>query len=405
MISDSQNPAKAATRKQIILTVDDDPNNLAVVRDCLLELDYTILVAEDGESAVQRAAYAQPDLILLDIMMPGIDGYETCRRLKAMESTKEIPVIFMTALAETVHKVKGLETGAVDYITKPFQREELLARIAVHLHNRELTKRLKEANHALAEEIRQSQQTRKDIEALNIDLKHHSEALESANRELESFSYSVSHDLRAPLRHMAGFSTILLESYGDKLDSDAITCIIRIGNAVNKMEHLIDSLLELSRISQTGLMRQWVDLSSIAAEIVAELQETSPQRNVRVEIAAGLGAMADLNLMRAVLHNLLGNAWKYTEKVPSATVSFFSTEKGGQAIYCVRDNGVGFDMAYSDKLFGAFQRLHGNEYEGSGIGLATVQRIIQRHGGTIWFESEPGKGASFYFTLDCKEVP
>ncbi|NTW88281.1 MAG: response regulator [Desulfobulbaceae bacterium] len=149
MIADTFIQAKSDERKPVILTVDDDPNNLSVVRDCLVECNYTILVAEDGESAVQRADYAKPDLILLDVMMPGIDGYETCRRLKSLESTKDIPVIFMTALAETGHKVKGLEVGAVDYITKPFQREELLARIAVHLHNRELTRKLQDANELL----------------------------------------------------------------------------------------------------------------------------------------------------------------------------------------------------------------------------------------------------------------
>ena len=139
--------------KPVILTVDDDVNNLSVVRDCLVECNYTILVAEDGESAIQRADYARPDLILLDVMMPGIDGYETCRRLKLLEGTKDIPVIFMTALAETGHKVKGLTVGAVDYITKPFQREELLARIGVHLHNRELTRKLQEANNNLERRV------------------------------------------------------------------------------------------------------------------------------------------------------------------------------------------------------------------------------------------------------------
>src|SRR5450631_2987491 len=165
MIPDMQSPDISNVRKQLILVVDDDHNNLAVVRDSLVELNYTILVAEDGESAVQRADYARPDLILLDVMMPGIDGYETCRRLKSLESTKDIPVVFMTALAETEQKVKGLETGAVDYITKPFQREELLARIAVHLHNRELSKSLLEAKESL--EIRVEERTAELAQAIN----------------------------------------------------------------------------------------------------------------------------------------------------------------------------------------------------------------------------------------------
>src|SRR5450631_3997683 len=158
-------PAASDERKPVILMVDDDPNNLSVMRDCLAGCNYSILAAEDGKSAVLRADYARPDLILLDVMMPGIDGYETCRRLKSQESTKDIPVIFMTALAETGQKVKGLETGAVDYITKPFQREELLARIAVHLHNRELSKSLLEAKESL--EIRVEERTAELAQAIN----------------------------------------------------------------------------------------------------------------------------------------------------------------------------------------------------------------------------------------------
>jgi len=267
---------------------------------------------------------------------------------------------------------------------------------------KERTAELETVNGALAKEIKLSQQARKDIESLNIDLQRRSEALELANRELESFSYSVSHDLRAPLRHMAGFSRILLEDHGDKLDAEANTCVRRIRHAADKMEHLISALLELSIISRTGLKLAKIDLSRMAAEIIAELQEAAPTRKVLVEIAAGLHATADPNLLRAMLQNLLGNAWKYTLEVPAAVISFTVTNQNGQAVYCVRDNGAGFDMAYANKLFGAFQRLHGPEYEGSGIGLATVQRIIERHGGTIWFDAEPDKGASFYFTLDSK---
>ena len=153
MNTDSPVPAGNDRCRPVILTVDDDPNNLSVLSDCLEALDYTILAAEDGESAVQRAAYALPDLVLLDVMMPGMDGFETCRKLKSLESTRDIPVIFMTALAETGHKVKGLEAGAVDYITKPFQREEMLARIAVHLHNRQLTRELQEAKDGLERRV------------------------------------------------------------------------------------------------------------------------------------------------------------------------------------------------------------------------------------------------------------
>jgi PAS domain S-box-containing protein len=299
-------------------------------------------------------------------------------------------------------QLKG-RTVRVTSMTDITDRKEL-HKYRDHLEElvKERTAELETVNEALAKKIQQSQKARKDIESLNIDLQQRSEAMELVNRELESFSYSVSHDLQAPLRHIAGYSKILLEDYGDKIDADANNFVKRIGQAVNKMGLLIDSLLGLSSISRTGLMLQKIDLSRMATEIVAELQEGAQERNVRFEIAAGLVTIADSNLMRAMLQNLLGNAWKYTREVSAAVISFSSQQKDGLTVYCLRDNGAGFDMAHAGKLFGAFQRMHGPEYEGTGIGLATVQRIIQRHGGTIWFEAEPGKGASFYFTLDSR---
>src|SRR6185369_7250983 len=198
MIADMLISAKSDERKPVILAVDDDPNNLSVVRDCLVECNYTILVAEDGESAIQRAGYARPDLILLDVMMPGIDGYETCRTLKSMDGTKEIPVIFMTALAETGHKVKGLEAGAVDYITKPFQREELLARIAVHLHNRELTRKLQEAKEML--ETRVEERTAELAQTINA---LHDEIIERERGEEERVRLATAIEQAAEAIFMA----------------------------------------------------------------------------------------------------------------------------------------------------------------------------------------------------------
>lgn len=262
------------------------------------------------------------------------------------------------------------------------------------------TAELETANESLAEEIFRSQQAQKDIERLNIALKKRSESLEIAISELESFSYSVSHDLQSPLRHISGFSRVLLEDHGDKLNPEANRCVKRISHAVSKMDLLINALLQLSSFNRTELDLQITNLSAMAAEIVTELHEMDSERSVMVEVSAGLTALADRNLLRATLENLLGNAWKYTRQVSAAYISFSATTKNGQTIYCVRDNGIGFDMAFSEKLFSPFHRLHGSEYEGSGIGLATVQRIIKRHGGQIWFDAMPDKGASFFFTLE-----
>ena len=224
--------------------------------------------------------------------------------------------------------------------------------------------------------------------------------LENANRELEAFSYSVSHDLRAPLRAMDGFSAALVTSYADKLDSQAHDYLQRIRAASQRMGRLIDDLLKLSRVTRSEISQTDVDLSKLAAEVFAELRSRYPERNVEIVVAPDLDVRADANLLTIVLENLLGNAWKFTAKQADARIEVGKQSFDGAAAYFVRDNGVGFDMAYANKLFGAFQRLHSDkDFEGTGIGLATVQRIVQRHGGRIWAESDLGQGATFYFTL------
>ena len=232
--------------------------------------------------------------------------------------------------------------------------------------------------------------------------------LEIANKELEAFSYSVSHDLRAPLRAIDGFSRILLEDYGDKLDDAGKDSFNRIRAASQRMGQLIDDLLQLSRHTRSEMRRTSVDLSALARAVVEELQKTNPERPVEFVIGPDLDAEADAGLMRVVLDNLLGNAWKFTGKQAAAKIEFGRTTRECASTFYVRDDGVGFNMGYADKLFGAFQRLHTTaEFPGTGIGLATVQRIIHRHGGRVWAESKPNQGATFYFTLPepSKELP
>jgi light-regulated signal transduction histidine kinase (bacteriophytochrome) len=224
--------------------------------------------------------------------------------------------------------------------------------------------------------------------------------LEIANKELESFSYSVSHDLRAPLRAIDGFSRILLEDYQDKLDDDGKDSLARIRAASQRMGQLIDDLLQLSRITRAEMHRVPVDLSALARAVCDELKITEPARRVEFVIKPDLVTKADAGLMRAALENLLGNAWKFTGHRTDVKVEFGSRLEGGERVFYVRDNGVGFDMKYDSKLFGAFQRLHTSaEFPGTGIGLATVQRIIHRHGGRVWAEGETNRGATFYFSL------
>jgi PAS domain S-box-containing protein len=238
---------------------------------------------------------------------------------------------------------------------------------------------------------------------LEQKVKERTAQLEAANKELEAFSYSVSHDLRAPLRGIDGFSQALLEDYADRLEPQGQDYLLRIRAATQRMAGLIDDLLNLSRITRGELRREMVDLSALARSIADQLRKIAPERQVKFNLADNLKTEGDPHLLRIALENLLGNAWKFTGKITDAEIEFGLVAVGSgedHPTYFVRDNGAGFDMAYADKLFGAFQRLHDvREFEGTGIGLATVQRIIRRHGGRVWAEAEPGRGATFYFTL------
>ncbi len=249
-------------------------------------------------------------------------------------------------------------------------------------------------------DITERKQTANEIMKLNEELKEHVIQLQTINNELEAFIYSIAHDLRQPLRTMSVFAKALVERHADSLDRQANDYLARIGRSATKMNQLIADLLSLSRISRQEIVRTSVDLSTLALVNIAELREASPDRSVAVAIAEGLFAIADQHLMDLVLSNLIGNAWKFTSKTENARIEFGATEDDGKTVYYVRDNGVGFDPEYADKMFRPFHRLHSNaEFEGTGIGLTIVERIVHYHGGKLWAEGEVDKGATFYFTL------
>jgi len=255
----------------------------------------------------------------------------------------------------------------------------------------------------IIENISERKEAEQHIQQLNTALRERAMVLESVNHELEAFSYSVSHDLRAPLRAVDGFSRILLDEYTGCLDEKGRDRLNRVRAAAQRMAILIDDLLKLSRITRLELKREDINLSAIANEVIDELRRQEPERNVQCIIQPDVTAWGDARLLRIVLDNLLGNAWKFTGKRADARIEFGRCEQDGDQVYFVRDNGAGFDMAYAEKLFGAFQRLHEtSEFSGTGIGLATAQRIIHKHGGRIWAEGEVEKGAAFYFTLEAK---
>ncbi len=266
------------------------------------------------------------------------------------------------------------------------------------------TGQLGEANEQLHREVSQRQHVEEEVRQLNRNLERRvverTEALVAVNMELESFSYSVSHDLRGPLRIIDGFSHMLLEDYADRLDDAGKEYLRRIRVTNQHMSDIIDDLLALSRITRGEMRRDAVDLSAMASAICEDAQSGQPERKVRFEIADGVLVKGDSGMLRSVMENLLGNAWKFTALNPQATIEFGVQPCDGEAVNFVRDNGVGFNMDYADKLFGPFERLHPeDEFEGTGIGLATAHRVISRHGGRIWAEGAVGSGATFYFTL------
>ena len=292
---------------------------------------------------------------------------------------------------DRVISLVGMANKAVDYDDRDVVQVSLLMEGVLRAVN------LLELNESLA----QSQaEIRRMNEALELQVQRRTAQFEAANRELEAFSYSVSHDLRAPLRAIDGFSQVLLEDYGERLDEDGRRYLQRVRMGTQRMGNLIEDLLKLSRLSRGDLERQPLDLSGKAGRILHDLALRDPDRTVATAVAPGLQASGDDRLVTVALENLLGNAWKYTGKTAGARIEFGALVRDGQPAFFVRDNGAGFDMAYAGKLFSPFQRLHAApDFEGSGIGLALVQRILNRHGGTIWAEAEPDRGATFYFTL------
>jgi DNA-binding response OmpR family regulator len=382
-----------------ILTVDDSETSLHELAGLLRADGYEVVLARSGEQALELLAVQPVDCILLDLIMPGIGGKETCKRMKNIAVVRDTPIIMLTAVDDRESMIAGLAAGADDYIAKSSDFDLLRARVLAQLRR----KQFEDENRLIREQLLRAEleaveaQTARKIAEARAALV---EELEMKNRELEAFSYSVAHDLRAPLRSIDGFSQALLEDCGDRLDEAGKQHLRYVRESAQGMAVLIDGMLSLARVARSEMRREAVDLTGLVRDIFAQLQKMSPARSISVIAAEDLSVEGDPRLLRVMLENLIGNAWKFTTKCAAPKIEFGIVAGSAPRTYFVADNGAGFDMTYANKLFGVFQRLHSvNEFEGTGIGLATVQRIVSRHGGRVWAESEVGRGATFYFTL------
>ena len=385
-----------------VLAVDDSPTYLQALGARIRENGYEVILASSGEQALALLAAQEVDCILLDLAMPGLSGQETCRRIKETLAWRDIPLVMLTACEDNDTMVAAFNAGADDYIVKSSDFELVHARLRAQIRRKYFEDENRRIRDELAEKARETVEARA-AEQLSRTRAALSAELERANQELEAFSYSVSHDLQAPLRTITAFSDILASDHAGKLDQDGTYLLGTIRAAAARMAQLIDDLLRLAHVSSGEIGQEAVDLSALVADIAATLRSRGEARDVAFAIQDGVTALCDRQLVRAALENLLGNAWKYTSHKPRATIAFTAALQDGMAVYTVRDDGAGFDQAQVGRIFAPFQRLHSAaEFEGTGVGLATTQRIIHRHGGRIWAEGVVGQGAAFHFTLGAK---
>jgi signal transduction histidine kinase len=388
-LSTSEYGARGARQAARILVVEDERIVALDLAATLRRLGYRVEGPVDtGDRAVATARTTRPDLVLMDIRLRGaMDGVAAAALIG--EQT-DAPVVFLTAHSDTETLQRAKSASPYSYLIKPFRQDDLRCAIEVSLHRREVELRLRERE--------------REVERLNAELERRvmerTAELEAANRELEAFSYSVAHDLRAPLRGIDGFTQLALERHASSLDDETRAHLRRVRAAAQRMSRLIDDLLQLAHVVRSDFEREQVDLSALAAEIDVELRAAQPERKVDFVNQIGVSVNGDPTLLRVTLYNLISNAWKFTASAANARIEFGARCDDDRQICFVRDNGVGFDMKYAGQLFGVFQRLHHvRDFPGNGIGLAIVQRAVQRHGGRAWAEAAPGEGATFWFSL------
>jgi light-regulated signal transduction histidine kinase (bacteriophytochrome) len=353
----------------------------------------------NGAEAIEIATEKFPDIILLDIMMPEINGFDTCKKLKKMESTKEIPIIFITAISNTDSKIEGFNVGAVDYITKPFEYGEVRARLKTHLTLRKLQRQLEQNNEQLKQEITE----RKRAETT---LKRTLQKLESKNQELEKFAYVVSHDLREPLRGITTYIKLLQKKCKTQMDEKAHEYMEYIVESADRMKALIQKLLKYSRIGTTAKDFREFDLNYTLDRVLSDLKVVIVENNADIVRQDMPRIWGDETCISLLFQNLISNAIKFSSESERPKIEITAEQKEGRWQFCVSDNGIGIDPNYQDEIFRMFQRVDSDSKSpGTGIGLAICKKIVDNHNGKIWVESELGNGSDFYFTLPDKPIP
>jgi two-component system, sensor histidine kinase and response regulator len=362
-----------------ILVVDDKLENLKIIESTLVESSYEVRKAINGSMALMGAIAYPPDLILLDIKLPDMDGYQVCQQLKANPKTCHIPVIFLSALDDVLDKVKAFAVGGIDYITKPFQTEELLARIQNQLQICHLQQQLQSQN--------------KHLEKLNQELV-------CSNEQLEQFAYIVSHDLKQPLQVILGYGKLLVKNQQNTLNTQLIPGLTQIVKSGIHMQQLIDDLLAFSQIGTQHLNLKPIDCNLVLSEILANIQIAIAEAQATINYDSLPTITADETQLAELLQNLICNGIKFHRADIFPEVNILAKQKEDEWLFEIRDNGIGIDPEQFEYIFQMFQRLHSRqEYPGTGIGLATCKKIVEHHGGKIWVESQPDRGASFFFTI------
>lgn len=405
--------------KPNILLVDDSPNNLATLSRMLSDQGYYVRQAINGNVALTAARTVLPDLILLDIRMPGLDGYEVCHQLKADENTRNIPILFLSALDDPDDKVKAFEVGGVDYITKPFQGEEVLARVRTHLAVQQLQQHLEDANRVLEvriqektedlrlantqllREIEEHKQTAEQLRTLNDELelrvKQRTAELEASNQELRDFAYIVSHDLKAPLRGITNLALWLVEDYAPRLDAQGQEICTLLRSRVARLNDMIDAILRYSRAGHITGDDILIDLNRLLNDVVTML---SPPSHIQIHVAPDLPKIvANQTRIEQIFQNLLQNAIKFMDK-PQGEITISYATDADFLIFRVADNGPGIAVSDQQRIFQIFQTGSArNAGECSGVGLTIAKKLVEGYGGVIWVESTPGAGSTFIFTL------